>query len=60
MKVREPLSQGHESSGVVVAVGEGVVDLEEGDRIALEVGVPCEACEHCKEGHYNVCPKMRF
>ena len=60
IKIKEPLTQGHESSGVVAAVGEDVESLKEGDRVALEVGVPCETCEHCREDHYNVCTKMRF
>lgn len=31
-----------------------------GDRVALEVGVPCEECMLCKQGRYNICPKMSF
>ncbi|CAK7201488.1 hypothetical protein SEUCBS139899_004193 [Sporothrix eucalyptigena] len=58
--VREPLSLGHESSGEVVAVGEGVTDLAVGDRVALEVGQPCGTCARCTEGRYNICPDMRF
>lgn len=34
--------------------------LKVGDRVALEVGVPCEYCEDCESGRYNVCEKMRF
>jgi L-iditol 2-dehydrogenase len=60
MKIKEPLTQGHESSGIVAAVGPDVKGLKEGDRVALGVGVPCESCEHCREGHYNVCTKIRF
>ncbi|KAK9761408.1 hypothetical protein K7432_013715 [Basidiobolus ranarum] len=51
---------GHESSGVVVEVGEGVTHLKPGDRVALEPGVPCRMCQHCKTGHYNLCPEMEF
>ncbi|PFH57705.1 hypothetical protein XA68_14668 [Ophiocordyceps unilateralis] len=58
--VREPLTLGHESSGIVVAVGEGVKQLKEGDRVALEVGVPCEECEYCLQDRYNICRRMRF
>jgi L-iditol 2-dehydrogenase len=59
--VREPLTLGHESSGVVVAVGEGVDgELKEGDLVALEVGIPCDQCELCKAGRYNICPLMNF
>lgn len=59
-KVREPLSLGHESSGVVVAVGQGVQKLQVGDKVALEVGNPCGECIRCREGRYNLCPDMKF
>jgi L-iditol 2-dehydrogenase len=58
--VREPLTLGHESSGVVVAVGQDVRELGEGDRVALEVGVPCGLCEQCQTDRYNLCPAMEF
>jgi L-iditol 2-dehydrogenase len=55
-----PLSLGHESSGVVVAVGPQVSGFSIGDRVALEVGVPCGQCTICRKGRYNLCKKMRF
>jgi L-iditol 2-dehydrogenase len=58
--VKEPLTLGHESSGVVVAVGSQVTSLAVGDNVALEVGQPCEACELCLEGRYNICKEMKF
>ncbi|KAI5370831.1 Putative alcohol dehydrogenase, zinc-type, GroES-like superfamily, NAD(P)-binding domain superfamily [Septoria linicola] len=58
--VREPLSLGHESSGVITAVGSSVKDFQTGDKVALEVGLPCEKCQRCQEGRYNICPNVRF
>lgn len=58
--VTEPLVMGHESSGVVVATGEGVDSFKIGDRVAIEPGLPCRMCSYCKEGRYNLCPDMRF
>ncbi|EGU85988.1 L-iditol 2-dehydrogenase [Fusarium oxysporum f. sp. raphani 54005] len=58
--VREPLTLGHESAGTVVAVGSDVTHLKPGDHVALEVGLPCEACELCGEGRYNICRGMKF
>ncbi|KAL2198816.1 chaperonin 10-like protein [Corynascus similis CBS 632.67] len=58
--VREPLTLGHESAGVVTAVGSGVSSLKVGDNVALEVGQPCEQCELCREGRYNICREMKF
>ncbi len=58
--VEAPLVLGHEVSGVVDAVGEGVTRLEVGQRVALEPGYPCRRCWYCKTGHYNLCPSMTF
>ncbi|KAI1391839.1 GroES-like protein [Hypoxylon trugodes] len=59
IKVREPITLGHESAGVVVATGSSS-SLKVGDRVALEVGLPCETCELCREGRYNICRGMSF
>jgi len=59
-EVKGPLVLGHESSGIVAAVGEGVTDLKPGDRVAIEPGVPCRVCVHCRGGHYNLCPDVVF
>jgi len=58
--VRAPMIIGHESAGQVVAVGSGVTHLKVGDKVALEPGVPCRACGHCRGGRYNLCPDIQF
>lgn len=58
--VEEPIILGHESAGQVVEIGDGVSDLEVGDRVTLEPGVPCRKCKFCKEGRYNLCPDVDF
>ncbi len=58
--MREPMSLGHESAGVVVAIGSGVSNFQIGNKVALEVGLPCAACDRCSEGRYNICKDMRF
>ncbi|CZR64082.1 related to sorbitol dehydrogenase [Phialocephala subalpina] len=55
-----PLSLGHESSGVVVGIGPQVNGFAIGDRVALEVGIPCGQCTICRKGRYNLCKKMKF
>lgn len=49
---------GHESAGIVVAVGDKVKHLQVGDRVAVEPGVACRHCEECKSGRYNLCKDM--
>lgn len=58
--VRAPLILGHESAGVVAALGPGVTGLRVGDRVSLEPGIPCRCCDACKSGRYNLCPDVRF
>ena len=58
--VENPLVLGHESAGEVVAVGDAVTHLAAGDRVALEPGVPCRRCAHCKRGDYHLCEEVTF
>ncbi|CAH1252770.1 SORD [Branchiostoma lanceolatum] len=58
--VRAPMILGHEASGTVSEVGEGVTHLKVGDRVAIEPGVPCRYCDYCKGGRYNLCLEMQF
>jgi L-iditol 2-dehydrogenase len=58
--VNEPLILGHETAGVVAKVGSNVTHLKEGDRVALEPGVPCGCTDFVKRGLYNLCPSIRF
>jgi L-iditol 2-dehydrogenase len=58
--VEAPMVLGHESAGVVTAVGPGVDPGRVGQRVSVEPGVPDMSCEHCLAGRYNLCPDMRF
>ena len=58
--VREPLILGHESGGVIVQQGPGATKHQIGQRVALEPGVPCGACQQCRTGRYNLCAEVRF
>lgn len=41
-------------------VGEGVLDLQKGDRVALEPQIPCGTCFSCTKGRPNLCPDVQF
>ena len=51
---------GHEFSGTVVELGEGVTKLAVGDRVAGVPLVPCMECEDCKRGDYSLCKHYSF
>lgn len=50
-----PVVMGHEASGVVEAVGEGVTGWENGARVTFDSTVWCGACAFCREGRVNLC-----
>lgn len=58
--MQEPLTLGHESAGIVITVGVSVIGFAIGDKVALEVGVPCGECDRCSEGRYNICKGVKF
>lgn len=55
-----PVVMGHEFSGQVVEVGEGVTRFKAGDRVVVEPVFSCGTCEACRQGKYNLCEKMGF
>ena len=51
---------GHEFSGTIVAVGQGVTRVKVGDVVAPDACQHCGECQPCREGRYNVCEKLAF
>ncbi len=58
--VNEPMVLGHEVSGTVAAVGDGVTTLRAGVRVAINPSRPCLHCDYCRGGRGNLCRNMRF
>ncbi|MFC1962902.1 zinc-dependent dehydrogenase [Chloroflexota bacterium] len=56
---RAPLVLGHEIGGQIVAIGDGVKQYKEGDRISAAHHVPCNTCHYCLSGHHTVCDTLR-
>lgn len=50
-----PAVLGHEVSGVVVDVGDGVDHVETGDRVVASFIMPCGSCRHCEAGMEEIC-----
>ncbi len=55
-----PVVLGHEFSGVIDKIGEGVTGLEVGDTVAGVPLVPCMKCEDCLAGNYSLCRHYSF
>ena len=56
---KAPLVLGHEVTGEVAAVGDGVERYKIGDRVFVSHHVPCNTCSYCLTGHYTVCNTLR-
>jgi L-iditol 2-dehydrogenase len=50
-----PLVMGHEASGTIDMVGEGVTAWKAGDRVTFDSTVWCGECGYCREGRVNLC-----
>ena len=56
---KAPLVLGHEITGEVAEVGEGVENFRVGDRVFSSHHVPCGKCRYCLAGHQSVCDLLR-
>src|SRR4051795_4710013 len=54
-----PTVLGHEGSGVVEAVGEGVTSLAPGDHVVTLFSPQCRECVHCQSPRTNLCMAIR-
>ena len=60
VKPRLPFTPGHEGAGIVVAVGQGVSHLKEGDRVGIAwLHSACGHCEYCLSGWETLCPEQQ-
>jgi L-iditol 2-dehydrogenase len=58
--MKPPYPIGHEFSGVVAEVGEGVKNLKVGDRVVSHNSAPCGVCYYCKVGDFSMCENPTF
>jgi len=55
-----PMVAGHEAAGEIAALGEGVTDLQIGDRVAGETHIPCGHCLQCLTGEQHICANLKI
>ena len=56
--VTPPIVLGHEYSGEVVAVGEGVTGISCGDHVTIDPNIYCGSCVACRSGKKQMCDSM--
>ncbi len=54
-----PITMGHETVGVIEAVGAGVEPERVGERVILYYYAGCGHCRHCRVGDEQLCPDLR-
>ena len=53
-----PMVLGHEISGTIESLGDGVSNWEKGSRVILPAVYGCRDCYNCRNGRENICEKM--
>lgn len=54
-----PVTQGHEVSGEIAKVGEGVEGFAPGQKVTIQPQVVCGQCHPCRHGKYNLCESLK-
>ncbi len=58
--VNAPMILGHEAAGQITEVGSNVTQLQVGDRVCMEPGIPDPSSKASRLGLYNLDPEVRF
>jgi 2-desacetyl-2-hydroxyethyl bacteriochlorophyllide A dehydrogenase len=59
-RVKMPAVIGHEMSGVIESIGDGVEGWRPGDRVSVRPLDPCNDCPACRAGHSHICQRLKF
>lgn len=58
--IRPPWIVGSDGAGIVEAVGSLVTRVQPGDRVIVNPGTSCRACEYCLDGEQPLCPRYKI
>jgi Threonine dehydrogenase and related Zn-dependent dehydrogenases len=58
--VNLPVTVGHEFTGKVIAVGDGITKCKTGDLVVVEPVVTCGVCSACRRGEYGYCKEISY
>src|SRR6202008_412114 len=59
-RIKPPLIPGHEFCGEVVAFGDEVTSVKEGDFVSAEMHVACGKCLQCRTGEAHICQNVKI
>src|SRR6202007_1641719 len=59
-RIKPPLIPGHEFCGEVVAFGDEVTSVKEGDFVSAEMQVACGKCVQCRTGEAHICQDVKI
>jgi len=59
-RIHPPLIPGHEFCGEVVAFGDEVTMVKEGDFVSAEMHVACGKCLQCRTGEAHICQNVKI
>ncbi|HXY49705.1 MAG TPA: L-threonine 3-dehydrogenase [Terriglobales bacterium] len=59
-RIHPPLIPGHEFCGEVVAYGDEVTSVREGDFVSAEMHVACGKCLQCRTGEAHICQNVKI
>ena len=54
-----PITQGHEVSGEIAQIGQGVEGFSVGQKVTIQPQVVCGKCYPCRHGKYNLCEELK-
>lgn len=60
VRMREPMTLGHEAVGIIDRIGTSVTGLDVGDAVCINPSQPCGECRYCREKKTRFCENMRF
>ncbi len=59
--IKPPVIVGHEFSGTISKLGDGVTGWKTGERVTAEPSASiCGQCVYCRTGYYNLCPERKI
>lgn len=60
IEITPPWVLGADATGIVDEVADDVRDVAVGERVVVNPGISCRACEFCRRGEHSMCVRFRL